>query len=450
MTTRPEARRDVRLLDALLRTAAHPRDVAVGVGAVAGVYALALFAVDLAGARAQSGGVRELPRVLALTATAVVTLAFTLAAPTAAGAAVVRDRASGAFDLAREAEPSAARRLAAYAFAPMWQSGLAVLAVFAASAPFAVDRHLPAEAWAVGCVGVLAFQAASSLLAATWALLLPRGAGANAQGVGVAAPIALGLPWALFVAVVHRDARPAVPLALAVGVASLWPVARALVDRPERPRHAPAAAAGAALCGLALGGLAWAEPLSYARTAPWLAAWAVLTAVAAGAWTLPRAGRLALALREGRRGDGLRAVLVSLGVSGLFTLGAAAVPSSLKPAPAALAEAAALVAAASSVATAALAVILAAPGARRGAYAGRAVFLTFASLLAEAALVRSPSPLAAQVDPLAGLWTSAPVAEGSAARTALFVAVAVGAAAVAHLAWTRAERRVEAAIDGAR
>ena len=170
---------------------------------------------------------------------------------------------------------------------------------------------------------------------------------------------------------------------------------------------------------------------------------------ALGAWTLPRAGRLALALRESGRPAGVVAVSTALAVSALFTLGAVVVESRVAPSSRALFEGAAFVAATSAALAAGLVVILCAPPARRGAWAVRSVLVGFTALFVEVALARSGAGLATRVDPLANLWSRADVAEGQGLRVAMFGAAMAAALAVARFAWSRAARRITAAIDGA-
>ena len=449
MTVSTDAPRAVRLADALLRANVHPRDAAVGVGACGALYFAALVAIDLASAPTSAPGHgASASLALARGLTALVAVAAALVAPTQASAALARDRLSGGFDLAREAEASPVRRLAAYTFAPLWPAAFAVLAAFAASAPFACDERLSALGWAGWCAAALAFQALSAVVATAWALMIPR-VTPTSQGVGVTAPLALSLAVAVAGMTVRTAALPLALLVIAAAAAAHWPVARALVARPERPYHTPVAAVATASGGLALAGVAWAFPSPQGPSAPWFGAWAILVAAAAGAWTLPRGGRLALALREGRGPAGVVAVSTALAVSALFAAGAAAVTSRVAPSPRALFEGAAFVAAASAALTAGLVVILSAPPARRGAWAGRAVLVGFTALLVEAALARSGSGLAARLDPLASLWTRADVAEGQWARVAMFGGAVVAALAVASAVWSRASRRITAAIDAA-
>jgi hypothetical protein len=450
MNASSNARRDVRLIDALLRLNAHPRDVAVGLGVCGALYFVGLLAVDLASAPSPALG-RGVGAALALARgfTGVVAFIAALVAPVQTSTAIARDRANGAFDLAREAEASPLRRLAAYTFAPLWPTVLGTSLVFAASAPFAVDAWLSPWAWGAWWGVAVASQALSSVVAATWALMIPRVTQAS-QGIGVLAPAALALTAAVATMSVHTHRLPAALLVIAAAALAHWPVALALVARPERPRHAPFAALAAATGGIALAGVAWAFPSPQHPSATWFGAWAVIVAVATAAWTLPRGGRLALALREGGAHAGLVAVSTALGVSALFALGGAVIPSAVAPSPWVFAEGAALVSALSAALTAALVAVLSAAPARRAVWAGRAVLAGFAALFVEGMLARSGTSLAARLDPLANVWTRADVADGAGLRVALSAAFTLASIALARTAWSRATRRITAAIEGER
>jgi hypothetical protein len=450
MNASSDARRDVRLIDALLRSNAHPRDVALGLGVCGALYFVGLLAVDLASAPSPALG-RGVGASLALARgfTGVVAFITALVAPVQTSTAIARDRANGAFDLAREAEASPLRRLAAYTFAPLWPTALGTSLVFAASAPFAVDAWLSPGMWGACWGAAVITQALSSVVAATWALMIPR-VSPTSQGIGVLAPVAFGLAAAVAAMSVHPRQLPAALLVIAATAIAHWPVALALVARPERPRHSPFAPIAAAAGGLALAGVAWAFPSHQHPSAPWFGAWAVIVAVATAAWTLPRGGRLALALRAGGAHAGLVAVSTALAVSALFALGGAVIPSAVAPSRWVFAEGAALVSALSAALTAVLVAVLSAAPARRAVWGGRAVLAGFGALFVEGILARSESALAARLDPLANVWTRADVADGASLRVAVSIAVTLASVAFARTAWSRATRRITAAIEGER
>lgn len=435
-TPTPQARRS--LLSALAHANSTP---SVTLGVIGTLGALAFVGVQaipykLGSTRAVH---HDLVQPFAMGVTALVSLVCALVSPGTVSTQIVRDRASGAFDLAREAERSPTRRLAAYVLGPAWPTLALTAVMFLSTAPAMGDLRLGVGAWVGIGLAVLGFQVLSSVLAATLALTLPRARlGPQTQGIGFVVPLGLAMLAGCLMAATNVRAWPLLALITAASAAPFGWVARSLVERPERPVHVPHGALSLVFFGTTVTAvLAWL-PSQHGPSSTALTLSGIVVASLTASWTLPRATLVAHAIRRGAGDLATRALLTAAGVGavcGAIVLLATGASRSAV-------ECATLITSLSVTATSMELRAKTAPTAERKGTQIRHGAASLLVVLVELVFITSEPTAWARVDPFASLWSRGDLADGHATRLLLLAALALSMAASARASWQRAVRRL--------
>jgi hypothetical protein len=382
---------------------------------------------------------RDLVEPFAVGVTVLVSLVCALVSPGMVSTQIVRDRASGAFDLAREADRSPTRRLAAYVFGPGWPTLALTAVVFLATMSSMGGGRLGVGAWLGIGLAVMGFQVLSSVLAATLALALPRARmGPQTQGIGFVIPLGLAMLAGGLMVATSVHAWPLLALITAASAAPFAWVARSLIERPERPVHVPHGALSLFFFGTTTTALMACVPSGHGPSTTALALWGIVVASVTASWTLPRTMLVAHAIRRGAGDLATRALVTALGVSAV--IGAIVLLST--GASRSAIECAMLTAALSVTATSMELRSKTAPTAQRQSTQIRHFLVSLLVVLLEVVAIASEPVAWARFDPFASLWSRGDLADGHATRLLLLAALAGSMAWSARASWQRAVRRL--------